>query len=211
MIGKMNVRLLVAVAPALVLGSLAIMIADHVEPASTRFILQFLAIGAVADMSWRVGAAALGGTITRAHGLPDRLKLIATDHRRRTFDRETGLHAEWYFRLRVEEEIARSKRYRLPFSVIVLTSPSRQVLDAVRITMKQWLRETDYAGDLGDILALCLPNTHKTSAETVTQRLTALVEGIHVSLAEYPDDGATVSALLGEEDKRPNGLRASVA
>jgi GGDEF domain-containing protein len=211
MIGKLNVRLLVAVAPALVLGTLAIIIADHVEPASTRFILQFLAIGAVADMSWRVGAAALGGTITRAHGLPGRLKLIATDHRRRTFDRETGLHAEWYFRLRVEEEIARSKRYRQPFSVIVLASPSRQALDAIRVTMKQWLRETDYAGDLGDILALCLPNTHKASAENVTQRLISLVEGIHVSLAEYPADGETISALLGEEDKRPNGLRASVA
>jgi GGDEF domain-containing protein len=211
MMGKMNVRLLVAVAPAVVLGLLAIIIADRVEPASTRFILQFIAIGAVADLSWRVGAAALGGTITRAHGLPGRLKLIATDHRRRTFDRETGLHAEWYFRLRIEEEIARSKRYRQPFTVIVLASPSRQALDAVRVTMKQWLRETDYAGDLSDILALCLPNTRKTDAENVTERLTALVEGIHVSLAEYPLDGETVAALLGEGDSRTDGIRASVA
>ena len=211
MIGKMNLRLLVVMAPGMILGALAIAVADHVEPASTRFILQFLAIGAVADMSWRVGAAALGGTITRAHGLPDRLKLIATDPRRRTFDRETGLHAEWYFRLRVEEEIARSKRYRLPFSVIVLTSPSRQVLDAVRITMKQWLRETDYAGDFGDVLALCLPNTGKASAETVIQRLTTQVEGIHASLAEYPSDGETLAALLSEEARRQNGLRATVA
>lgn len=210
MTGKMNARLLVAMAPGMILGVLAIAIADHVDPASTRFILQFLAIGAVADMSWRVGAAALGGTITRSHGLPERLKLIATDHRRRTFDRETGLHAEWYFRLRVDEEIARSKRYRQPFSLIMVASPSRQVLDAVRITMKQWLREVDYAGDFGDVLALCLPNTGKAAAGAVLGRLTDLIDGVHVSLAEYPTDGATLAALLGEEDKRQNGLRAAV-
>lgn len=210
MTGKLNARLLVAMAPGMILGVLAIAIADHVEPASTRFILQFLAIGAVADMSWRVGAAALGGTITRSHGLPERLKLVATDHRRRTFDRETGLHAEWYFRLRIDEEIARSKRYRQPFTLIMVTSPSRQVLDAVRITMKQWLREVDYAGDFGDVLGLCLPNTGKAAAGAVLDRLTALIDGVHVSVAEYPTDGATLAALFGEEDKRQNGLRAAV-
>jgi GGDEF domain-containing protein len=209
MIGKPNLRLLVALAPGLVLGSLAVLLADHVEPASTRFVLQFLAIGAVADMSWRVGAAALGGTITRSHGLPERLKLVAADHRRMTFDRETGLHTEWYFRLRVEEEVARSKRYSQPFVVIMLAATSRHVLDAVRITMKQWLREADYAGDLGNALALCLPNTGRDGAEVLLDRLTSMVDGIHFSLSEYPADGLTLSALLGEEQKRPNGLRAA--
>ena len=208
---KFNPRLLVALAPAMLLGSLAILIADHVEPASTRFILQFTAIGSVAAMSWRVGAAALGGTISRAHRLPDRLKMITKEHRRTTFDRETGLHEEWYFRLRVDEEIARSKRYGQPFSLIMVAAGQRQILDAVRITMKQWLREIDYAGDLGEALALCLPNTDKPAAELVLSRLTTLVEGLHVSLAEYPTDGANLAALLGEEDLRQNGLRTSVA
>jgi GGDEF domain-containing protein len=211
MIGRLNPRLFVALAPGLVLGVIAIVMADQVEPASTRFILQFLAIGSIADMSWRVGAAALGGTITRAHGLPERLKLVTSDHRRTTFDHETGLHSEWYFRLRVDEEIARARRYSQPFSLIMVAATSRKVLDVVRITMKQWLREVDYAGDLGDVLALCLPNTDRASAEAVVQRLTSLVEGVHVSLAEYPVDGATLAALLGEEDSRQNGLRATVA
>jgi GGDEF domain-containing protein len=210
MITKSNARLLVALAPGMLLGSLAILIADHVEPASTRFILQFLAIGSVAAMSWRVGAAALGG-LTRSHGLPDRLRLVTNDHRRATFDRETGLHVEWYFRLRVDEEIARSKRYGQPFSIIMVAAGQRQVLDAVRITMKQWLREIDYAGDLGEVLALCLPQTDRAGAEPVLQRLTSLVEGLHVSLAEYPSDGTSLAALLGEEDARQNGLRSSVA
>lgn len=208
MIGKMNARLLVAMAPGMILGVLAIAIADRLEPASLRFILQFLAIGSVADMSWRVGAAALGGTITRAHGLPNRLKLVTNDHRRTTFDRETGLHTEWYFRLRVDEEIARAKRYRQPFAVIMVAAGQRQVLDAVRITMKQWLREVDYAGDLGEVLVLCLPNTDRAAAESVVQRLTSLVGGLHVSLAEYPTDGTDLATLLGEEDLRQNGLRA---
>ncbi len=211
MIRRLNAQLLVSLAPGLVLGSLAVVIADHVEPASTRFILQFVAIGSVAAMSWRVGAAALAGTITRSHGLPERLKAVTSDHRRATFDRETGLHEEWYFRLRVDEEIARAKRYGQPFALIMVTSASRQVLDAVRITMKQWLREVDYAGDLGDVLALCLPNTAKSGAGPLLQRLTSLVEGLRVSLAEYPADGSTLAALLGEEETRQNGLRASAA
>jgi GGDEF domain-containing protein len=208
--GKLNLRLLLALAPGLLLGSLAFVLADQVEPASARFILQFLAIGSVADMSWRVGAAALGGTLTRSHGLPQRLKLVADDHRRSTFDRETGVHEEWYFRLRVDEEIARSTRYGHQFSLIMVASTSRQALDAVRVTMKQWLREVDYAGDLGDVLALCLPNTPKASAGAVLDRLTSLVEGLHVSLTEFPSDGATLAALLGEEE-RQHGLRSQVA
>src|SRR4051812_32783693 len=211
MIAKFNPRLLMALAPGLALGSIAVLMADRVEPASTRFVLQFLAIGAVADMSWRVGAAALAGTITRAHGLPDRLRMVTSDHRRTTFDGETGLHVEWYFRLRLDEEIARAKRYGDCFSLIVVTSGSRHVLDAARITTRQWLRDVDYAGDLGNALALCLPRTDRTSAGSVLARLTDMVDGLNVSVAEYPDDGLTLSALLGDEDARQNGLRVVAA
>ena len=206
--GRFNLRLLFALAPGMVLGPLAILLADRVEPASARFILQFLAIGAVADISWRVGAAALGGTITRAHGVPERLQQVTNEHRRTTFDRETGLHAEWFFRLRVEEEIARSRRYGQPFSLILVAGP-RQVLDAVRITMKQWLREIDYAGDLVEALALCLPNTQRHDAEAVVRRLTSLIEGLHASLSEFPTDGDTVAVLLGENELRQHGVRTA--
>ncbi len=208
MIGKFNPRLLLSLAPGLALGSAAVVIADHVEPASTRFILQFLAIGSVAAMSWRVGAAAFGGTITRWHGLPERLRLVANNHRRTTFDRETGIHVEWFFRLRVEEEIARARRYDQSFSIIMVAAGTRQLLDVVRNALSQSLREIDYAGDLGEVLAVCLPNTGKESAQPVLQRLTNLAEGLHLSLAEYPSDGATLAALLGEEDTRQHGLRS---
>src|SRR5690242_16005837 len=114
----LNLRLLAALAPGLVLGTIAVALADSVEPSGMRFLMLLLAVGSVAAMSWRVGAATLGGTLTRAHGLPVRLKAIANDSRRITFDRETGLHVEWYFRLRADEEIARAKRYNQPFTVL---------------------------------------------------------------------------------------------
>ena len=104
---QFNYRLLVALAPGLLLGTIAVAMADSVASPLIRFALVVATIGSVAAMSWRVGAAALGGTLSRAHGLPDRLKLVTGESKRTTFDRETGLHMEWYFRLRVDEEIAR--------------------------------------------------------------------------------------------------------
>jgi GGDEF domain-containing protein len=196
---KTDVRLLFALAPVLALGTTAVVMASLVDPPSRRFVLEILAVGGIASASWRVGAAALGGTLTRAHGLPQRLHAIAGDARRTTFDRDTGLLMEWYFRLRVEEEISRAKRYNQPFSVLAITAQSKQVLDAARIAMRQWLRDVDFAGDLGDVLALCLPNTPKAGGEQAGQRLLGLVEGLSVTAAEYPSDGVTLPVLLGED------------
>src|SRR5581483_9090339 len=166
-----------------------------------RFLLLFVAISSVAFSSWRVGAAALGG-ITRAHGVPNRLHLVAGEHRRLTFDRETGLHAEWYFRLRIEEEIARAKRYEQPFTVLTVTGRSPRALDAPRQEVVGWLREVDFAGDLGDRLAICLPNTSRSGAWHVVERLARLAPGLDVALSEYPSDGASMAALLQEEQRR---------
>lgn len=199
---QVNYRLLFALAPGLLLGTIAVAMADNVGSPSVRFALIVVTIGSVAAMSWRVGAAALGGTLTRAHGLPGRLKMVAGDSKRTTFDKETGLHTEWYFRLRIDEEIARATRYGQPFTVLTVTAAERQTLDAARITMKQWLREVDFAGDLGDMVALCLPNTTRPNAEAVSERLTRVVQGLHVTASEFPSDGPTVSKLLREDEWR---------
>jgi hypothetical protein len=199
---QFNFRLLIALAPGLLLGTIAVAMADNVASPSLRFGLIVVAIGSVAAMSWRVGAAALGGTLSRAHGLPDGLMMVGGESKRTTFDRDTGLHMEWYFRLRVDEEIARARRYGTPFTVLTVTAAERQTLDAARITMKQWLREVDFAGDLGDMVALCLPNTARPGAEPVIERLTGVVQGLQVTASEYPSDGPTVSKLLREEEWR---------
>ena len=192
--------------PGLVLGTIAVALAADLDPVSLRFTLLLLAVGSVAAMSWRVGAAALGGTLSRAHGLPSRLKTIASDTRRQTFDRETGLHAEWYFRLRADEEIARAKRYNQPFTILRIGAKSRRELDAPRSAMTDWLREVDFAGDLGDTLAICLPNTSRSGAWPVIARLTEIAQGVDVVVTEYPADGPTLSALLQENAWTGTGI-----
>jgi hypothetical protein len=206
-----NLRLLAMMAPGLLLGTVAVSIASMVDAPGTRFVLVFLAVGSVAAMSWRIGAAALGGTLTRAHGLPTRLETIAAPDRKRTFDRETGLHAEWYFRIRVDEEIARGRRYNQPFTIVTFSTPQRQVMDLARATLREWLREVDFAGDLGHAVAICLPSTGRSGAWHVVERLTRMLRTLEVRVAEYPEDGPTLDALVGKEITRANGVRELAA
>ena len=201
-----NIRLLLALAPALILGTIAVALAENVEPADWRFVLLFTAVGAVASASWRVGAAALGGTITRAHGVPNRLRMVAHSERRGpVMDSDTLLHADWYFRLRLDEEIARATRYGQPFTVIDISSHSAEALEAVRLLARDSLREVDFAGDLGRKVAVCLPNTSRSGAWSVVARLTQVVQGVDITLSEFPADGATFAALIGEGSR--SGIR----
>ncbi len=201
-----NARLLAALAPALALGTIAVALAENVQPADWRFVLLFTAVGAVASASWRVGAAALGGTITRAHGVPNRLRMVAHSERRGPgIDHDTLLHADWYFRLRIDEEIARSNRYGQPFTLIDISSHSADALEAVRTLTRESLRDVDFAGDLGQKVAVCLPNTSRSGAWTVVARLTEVVKGVDIRLSEFPIDGVTSAALLGEGS--PVGIR----
>lgn len=203
-----NLSLILALAPALALGTLAVALAENVEPADWRFVLLFTAVGAVASASWRVGAAALGGTITRAHGVPNRLRMVAHSERRApVMDNDTLLHADWYFRLRLDEEIARATRYSQPFTLIDISSHSPEALEAVRALARDSLREVDFAGDLGQKVAVCLPNTSRSGAWSVVARLTEVVQGVDIRLSEFPVDGETFSALVGEGSAARNGIR----
>jgi hypothetical protein len=193
-----DIRLLFALAPSLLLGTIAVSLAQNVDHDAWRFFLVVLAVGAVAASSWRVGAAALGGTITRAHGLPKRLSIIGRGERRGPMlNNETGLVADWYFKLRIDEEIARSTRYQQPFTVINISSHSPETLEAVRAVAHDSLREIDFAGDLGDKVAVCLPNTSRSGAWTVVTRLAEATKGVDIKLSEYPADGSTLASLLG--------------
>lgn len=201
---RANLRLLVALAPVLMLGTIAVALAENVKPADWRFVLLFTAVGSVAAASWRVGAAALGGTLTRAHGVPARLSLVARSERRNPLaDPATGLHAEWYFRLRVEEEIARADRYGAPFTIIGITISSTKPCSVSPVLVES-LRQSDFAGDLGHQLAVCLPNTARSGAWSVVTRVTEITKGVDIRLAEYPADGQTLAALL--DDPRVGGI-----
>lgn len=199
MMRRPEIRLIIAMGPTLALGTIAVAMAENVAREDWRFVLLFTAVGAVAASSWRIGAAALGGTITRAHGLPDRLTTIARSERRGpTTNVDTGLHTDWYFRLRVEEEIHRAKRYQQPFTVIGVRSESAEMLDLVRMMTADSLREVDFAGDLGQQVAVCLPNTSRSGAWNVVTRLTEAAKGVDIKLLEFPADGSTLASLLGD-------------
>jgi hypothetical protein len=154
-----------------------------------------------------VGAAALGGTITRAHGVPGRLSMVAKRERRApVLDGDTGLVADWYFRLRIDEEIARAQRYGQSFTLIEIRASSPEVLETVRAIAQDTLREVDFAGDLGQQVAVCLPNTSRSGAWNVVARLTEVAKGVDIRLTEFPEDGSTLAALLGS-DAGQQGIR----
>ena len=202
-----NIRLMLALMPPLLLGTVAVALATNVSEPNWRVAMMFIAVGSVAAASWRVGAAALGGTITRAHGVPSRLSMVAKSERRKpVLNEDTGLVAEWYFRLRMDEEIARSQRYNQPFTLIEIRANSPDALQTVRAIAQDALREVDFAGDLGQQLAVCLPNTTRSGAWSVVARLTEVAKGVDIKLSEFPVDGSTLGALMGG-DAQQQGIR----
>jgi hypothetical protein len=196
MLGQINLRLVIALAPALLLGGTAVVVADRVVEPGLRFALLFTTVICIAMMAWRVGAAAMGGSLTRAHGLPQRLSAIAGAAKHPPVDRRTGLHAEWYFRLRVDEEVARAARHGRPFTLVVISPRKGSRVDVSSITLDGLVRQLDFAGIVTGSLLVCLPNTERGSAWHVIDRVTALIQQLDVRVVEYPRDGPSLNALL---------------
>jgi len=207
-----RVRTILLLAPAFFAGTIAVAAASALDASALRLALQAAAVASFLAMAWRVGAMNASekepGIVALA---PAQAAAIASDRRRPTFDRESGLCANWYFRLRVEEEIARSARYGQPFTVMSLIGATHAALDVPRLSLKHWLRQVDFAGDLGSAIAIVLPNTDRAGAAFVMERLTRLVAGIEVRIAEYPVDGATLSQLLGDDEWRVSDGQEGVA
>jgi GGDEF domain-containing protein len=198
-----TIRSLLLLVPAFAAGTAAVAVASTVDPFALRLALQAVAVAAFIAMAWRVGAMPVSQTESTIVALaPAQAAALASDRRKPTFDRETGLHANWYFRLRAEEEIARAARYGQPFTVLSIIGETHDALDMPRLALKQWLRHVDFAGDLGNVIAVVLPNTDRQGAANVMERLTKLVRNVEVRMAEYPVDGATLAQLLGDDEWR---------
>jgi GGDEF domain-containing protein len=206
-----HARSILLLAPAFVAGTAAVAAASNVDALALRLALQAAAVAAFIAMAWRAGAIREPDDEPTVVALaPAQAAALASDRRRPTFDRETGLCANWYFRLRVEEEIARASRYGQPFTVMSLIGTTQTALDVPRLSLKHWLRQVDFAGDLGNAIAVVLPNTDRAGAATVMDRLTKLVTNVDVRIAEYPVDGATLSQLLGDDEWRvTDGLESA--
>lgn len=122
---------------------------------------------------------------------------LVRDGRRPIVDRESGLYVDWYLRLRIEEEIARAARFGQRFSVVRVPLPAGARAAAATM-LRRSLRHVDYAGELGDTLAVVLPNTTVEGAHTWRERFREVVPDT-ARMSEYPRDGQSVAALLGEE------------
>ncbi|HEY8172018.1 MAG TPA: hypothetical protein VIH21_02940 [Dehalococcoidia bacterium] len=197
---------LITLLPVALFGAAAAVLASAIDVVALRVVLEIIVIVNIAWLGWYVADSAHERETSLQPLATQQVQAISADRRRPTFDRDTGLHAEWYFRLRVEEEIARSKRYGHGLSLLVFTAHSPEILEVARIATKQYLREVDFAGDLGEVIALCLPNTPRDGAEQVVGRLTKLVKQLDVRVAEYPADGETVNTLLGDAEWRVRPL-----
>jgi hypothetical protein len=67
------------------------------------------------------------------------------------------------------------------------------------VATRGYLRQVDFAADLGGVIGICLPDTTRDASSAVSDRLRELVTGIEVTAREYPADGSTLSALLNEQ------------
>jgi len=197
-------QVVVLIVPALAAGVAAVAVASTVDAVASRVALQAVALVAMAIMLW---AAASGdaGEAGRDDMLPVSKPLLAalrSDRRLATFDRDTGLCVAWYFRLRAEEEIGRATRFGQPFTVLTVAAESSRALDSTRVALKHSLRQVDFAGDLGNKLAVVLPQTDRAGALVVAERVQAASPDLIVGVAQYPIDGATLSQLLGDDEWR---------
>jgi GGDEF domain-containing protein len=119
-------------------------------------------------------------------------------------DEDTGLYTDWYFRLRLQEEAERSKRYGLPFTVL-LVKPMGLPLDAQAETAGEWfgdhvrdrLRRSDLAALLQDSsLGVLLPHTPRSTA--LQSRLAKAIGSTEarVGIACFPEDGDDAKELI---------------
>lgn len=185
-------------APVLV-GIAALAASVAIGSSVAAFVLGTAAIACVAVAAWRVTAIETerARAETREQ-TPAQIAIVRSDRRRPTFDRETGLLAEWYFRQRFEEEIVRAKRYGHALTALTVTAGTKEAHDTTRLAIRAYLRQVDFAGDLSGVIAICLPDTSRDAATAVVARMAELVGDVQVEAREYPDDGETLSALLNE-------------
>jgi len=167
---------------------------------SIRWLFDLILIGAAMTIAWWVGAT--GEDARRA--LPpvpvEKIASIRRDTRLPSFDRETGLCATWYFRLRIDEEMARAERYKQVFTLVTVAAPTPDAMASARVAVRKSLRSVDLAGSLGDGIAVLLPNTDLEGARTAMSRIAGEVPDLACRASEYPTDGTTLSALLGEHE-----------
>jgi hypothetical protein len=199
---RIDARVAVLVAPAFILGVAAVSVTSTIDPSALRVVLLASAVAAIVAAVWRAAV------VTRETGIAAEadvavassdLLRVTRDRRLPIFDRDTGAFTAWYFRLRVDEEIARADRFGERFCVISIGCDARSGPHVEAVAAKK-LRTVDFAGNLGSSVAIVLPRTDREGAEIFAQRVIGPLKSVAFRISEYPADAATVDGLLGEDE-----------
>lgn len=140
----------------------------------------------------------------------------------------TGLYVRRYFFERLDEEAARSKRYKLKFAFLMFDIDDFKncndthghlvgdvVLKEVARIIKQSVREIDLVARYGgEEFSVVLTETEKDSAKLVAERIRKRIEGnlfkaydeqsnltVSIGLSAYPDDSDKIKELVEKADK----------
>jgi hypothetical protein len=175
----------------------AISFAAEIEPPGTRTVVFFGTVLAIVAAVWRAAVLAHEPAAAAAASSSD-LRQVGLDRRRPIFDRDTGAYSAWYFRLRVEEEIARADRFGERFTVVSISCDARSSSHVATVVSKK-LRAVDFAGNLGSSVAIVQPRTDRHGAEIFAARVIAPLDDAGYRIAEYPSDAPTLDGLLGED------------
>lgn len=126
-------------------------------------------------------------------------------------DALTGLKNRRYFDQRIREEVALSKRYKLPLSLILLDVDhfkkindtfGHQIGDDVLVNLSKIFLETVRDSDIvarygGEEIAIITPNTAKNEAILLADRLRMKVEKTTVSVVETTQEIVQVTISAG--------------
>jgi hypothetical protein len=114
-------------------------------------------------------------------------------------------HSPWYqreyFEERVEQELYRSRRYKVETTIIFVRIPSfsRRAARAIYTYVSTQLRTIDTVGMLGTgDYVVCLPHTPKEGGEVVAGRIHAFLDEYSplIGVASFGEDGRDFGSLL---------------
>lgn len=171
-----------------------------------------LVVVAIATAVWATGSLLATARTQRTTQLEAVQRFGGSAAAKNIYDLDTGFCSKWYFLLRLEEEVARSKRTDHNFALLIV-EPRRRLGHRVRKRLLRCLEGTvripDRVGRLGDLrFALLLLGCELEGARAASRRIIASVgrANIRVRAAVYPRDGQDWRGLLTAAGGTPNDL-----
>ena len=140
-------------------------------------------------------------------------------------DSLTGLYDRRYFKVKIQEELQRARRYNRPFSIIMADvdkfknvndtfghSEGDRTLKAIGAVLESQIRKVDVIARYGgDEFIMLFPEKGKQAVRQLSERLKEqvsrekFVDGSTISLsfgiASYPEDGSAMDELIERADQ----------